>query len=283
MPTSRFPGDAPGTVTASATLTSGQLVVGDGTTVVKVGDLSGDVSTSGSAVTTLSASLKTGRLIGVQTITATGAGTYTPTSGTTSVVIELQGGGGGGGASQPPAASRTSIGIGGSGGAWGRVRLTAAFSGAGYVVGAKGTGGAAGNNAGNAGANTTFTATGGGTVYTAAGGPGGAAGSTGNLLPFSDAGAVGGVITNLTVGQSGGASGLSSATANQSVGSRGGDSYYGRGGLEVKSITGENKTGNNATGKGAGGGGGLSTASSGGAGAAGGDGTDGQIVIWEYS
>lgn len=41
-----------GTVTNSATLTSGRLVIGDGTTVIKVGDLSGVVQTSGSTVTT---------------------------------------------------------------------------------------------------------------------------------------------------------------------------------------------------------------------------------------
>jgi hypothetical protein len=43
-----------GTVTHTAgALTSGQLIVGNGTGDIKVGDLSGDVSTSGSGVTTM--------------------------------------------------------------------------------------------------------------------------------------------------------------------------------------------------------------------------------------
>ena len=40
-----------GTVTNSGTLSLGQLIVGDGTTVIKVGDLSGDVTTSGGTAT----------------------------------------------------------------------------------------------------------------------------------------------------------------------------------------------------------------------------------------
>jgi hypothetical protein len=39
--------------TAAATLTSGRLLIGGGTQAVNVGDLSGDVTTSGSAVTTV--------------------------------------------------------------------------------------------------------------------------------------------------------------------------------------------------------------------------------------
>ncbi len=44
-----------GTVTHTGALTSGQLVLGNGTADIAVGDLSGDVSTSGSAVTTIGA------------------------------------------------------------------------------------------------------------------------------------------------------------------------------------------------------------------------------------
>lgn len=42
-----------GNVTAGGTLTSGQLVIGQGTTAVAVGNLSGDVTTSGGTATTL--------------------------------------------------------------------------------------------------------------------------------------------------------------------------------------------------------------------------------------
>ena len=53
-----------GDVSASGTLTSGQLIVGGGTTVVTVSDLTGDVTTSGSVATTLKTAAKT-RAIGI--------------------------------------------------------------------------------------------------------------------------------------------------------------------------------------------------------------------------
>lgn len=46
-------GGGGGTVTHTGTLTSGQLIVGNGGVDIKVGDLSGDISTSGSTTTTL--------------------------------------------------------------------------------------------------------------------------------------------------------------------------------------------------------------------------------------
>lgn len=48
-----------GNVNAGGTLTSGQLVVGAGSTDVAVGDLSGDVTTSGGTTTTLKTAAKT--------------------------------------------------------------------------------------------------------------------------------------------------------------------------------------------------------------------------------
>lgn len=53
-----------GDVTASGTLTSGQLIAGGGTTVVAVTDLTGDVTTSGGVATTLKAAAKT-RTLGI--------------------------------------------------------------------------------------------------------------------------------------------------------------------------------------------------------------------------
>jgi len=50
-----WPGGAGGTVTHTGALTSGQLVFGNGTDDIAVGDLSGDVSTSGAGVTTIGA------------------------------------------------------------------------------------------------------------------------------------------------------------------------------------------------------------------------------------
>jgi hypothetical protein len=52
-------GTGSGDVTASGTLTSGQLLVGGGTTVVAVSNLTGDVTTSGGVATTAKTALKT--------------------------------------------------------------------------------------------------------------------------------------------------------------------------------------------------------------------------------
>lgn len=224
-----------------------------------------------------------GRLLGKQVITATGAGTYTPTSGTNSVVIELQGaGGGGGGAAGNPGAGNGAAGQGGGGGGYIRHRLTGAFSGASYSVGAKGTGGTAGNNAGIAGGDTTFSETGGGTVYTAAGGSAG--GGAGAITPVN-AGVVvaGGACTNGSIQVPGGASGggLLASTTNV-LGSIGGRSAYSNGAQPVRfNAANSTANGNAATGKGGGGSGGATVGT--GAAASGGNGSDGMIVIWEYS
>lgn len=224
-----------------------------------------------------------GSLIGRQVITATGAGTYTPTSGTVSIVIELQGAGGGGGGIASPGASNFASGRGGGGGAYLRKRLTTAFSGASYSVGAKGTGGTAGNNAGNSGGNTTFTATGGGgTVYTAGGGVGGNGGA-GVATPFVGAVAAGGTATNGDINIPGGASfnsiGLSATSA---MGGRGGVSKFSPGAAPINTNTANTSgAGNAASGYGGGGSAGLGVGT--GAAVAGGDGSDGILIVWEYS
>jgi hypothetical protein len=226
-----------------------------------------------------------GQLIGRQVITATGAGTYTPTSGTNSVVIELQGAGGGGGGVQSAGASNAAIAGGGGGGAWLSVRLTANFSGASYSVGAKGNGGAAGNNAGAAGGNTTFTTTAGSPVtYTAGGGSGGSqAGPT--TAPLGCSPAAGGTTSGGTPDLSvpGGASifGLATSSTRGNT-SAGGASRYSQGAIgSFVDTTNISVAGSNAAGYGGGGSGAFSTAS--GAAKAGGNGSDGVIIIWEYS
>lgn len=226
-----------------------------------------------------------GALLGVQTITATGSGTYTPTGGTTSVVIELLGAGGGGGGVASAGAVQTNLATGGGGGAYVRVRLTTAFSGASYSVGAKGTGGASGNNNGNDGGNTTFTATGGGTVYTAGGGiKGQFRGSF--ATPISAIGATdggaGGTPTNGDLQVSGQPAG-NAVGINSNVGwsGTGGNSFYGAGAPSVTNGAAASTAGINATGKGAGGGGAYS--SNAGGSQAGGNGSDGILIIWEYA
>lgn len=223
-----------------------------------------------------------GGLIGVRVFTATGAGTYTPTVGTNSIVIELVGAGGGGSAIATPGSGNASHGQGGGAGAWLRKRLTADFSGASYSVGAKGTGGAAGANNGTAGGNTTFTNTAGSpTTYTAAGGSLG--GRNTAVAPAQLAGVSGGAATNGDVGVSGAPSSTAYATSTAfSVGSKGGDSRYGVGGAAGIVLANSASTaGVAATGYGAGGSGaqGTGVASA----AAGGNGADGLIIIWEYN
>jgi hypothetical protein len=221
--------------------------------------------------TTLSASgvvSGSGGLVGVQVITTTGAGTYTPTTGTAIVVIELQGAGGaGGGSAGSP--SNGAAGAGGGAGGWVRVKLTTAFSGAAYTVGAKGTGGSNAN--GTTGGDTVFTATGGGgTVYTASGGIGGNAGGAATAVNV-------GVVTAGGPSSSGIYAGV-----NNVIGGKGGDSMYGRAAQCVRfNAANSTVSGNAGTGKGSGGGGGASVGT--GAATLGGDGTDGVIVIWEFS
>lgn len=226
----------------------------------------------------------TGRLIGVQIVTTTGAYTYTPTSGTTSVIIELQGAGGGGGGIAQPGSGNVGIAQAGGGGGWIRVRKTANFSGGTGSVGAKGTGGTAGNNNGVVGGDTTFIDTAGSpTTYTATGGSGGLGhAGTATVLEIR-VGATGGVPTNGDQTKVGGAGVHAvSFSAQRQIGGKGGDSIYGTPALPA-SVAGTNTTaaGTNATGKGAGGGG--ATGNGTGAAAAGGDGSDGIVIFWEYS
>lgn len=167
-----------------------------------------------------------GRLIGVQTFIANG--TYTPTSGTTSVIVEAVGGGGSGGAAAATAAGQAAAGAGGGSGAYGRARFTAAFSGVAVTIGAGGAAPAAGANNGNPGGATSFGAllscpggtAGGGSATTAgvgatgAGGGNGATPSGANLVGFAG---------------KGGANGLSIGSG-QGVAGEGGSNPLGSGG-----------------------------------------------------
>lgn len=277
-----------GNVTTSATLTSGVTVVGNGGTDVALSALTATVvkATTGtlSAATAGTDYVVPGVLVGIQVITATGAGTYTPTSGTVSVVIELQGAGGGG-AGADGSSGNNAVGMSGGGGAWLRKRLTANFSGAGYVVGAKGTGGASGNGTGNDGANTTFTDTAGSPVtYTAGGGTGGSTGGpfVNFIRPGDGTDGTGGTATNGDVNTTGGYAEISMCLANGTATSgSGGRSMY-SGGAQAATIGAINTSlaGNAAGGKGGGGGGAVCSGTA--TALAGGDGSDGVIIIWEY-
>lgn len=95
--------------------------------------------------------------ITIQRVTATGAGTYTPSAGMVAVMVCCQGGGGGGGGASATGAGEISFGAGGGGGEYIEALFTAAQIGASkpYVVGAGGAGGTGGSS-GAAGVATTF-------------------------------------------------------------------------------------------------------------------------------
>lgn len=297
-----------GSVTNTGTLTNNAIIAGNGGTDIKVGLAGGNSrllgsGSSGSGVAyseiTFDSSLtmtgtvlgvtggtpaQAGRLLGVQVITATGAGTYTPTAGTASIIIELQGAGGGGGGCASPGGTNIAFGRSAGAGGYLRKRLTANFSGASYSVGAKGTGGTAGANDGTDGGNTTFTDTAGSpTVYTASGGGKGVGGTGGAPGGISVTGGAGGSATNGDINIPGATAGFGFSIANPNVVSgMGGASFYGRGGAgQNAGAANSSVAGNNGTGYGSGGSGAAAAGT--GAARAGGDGTNGLLIIWEFS
>lgn len=97
---------------------------------------------------------KPGSLIGVQVFNSSAP--YTPTPGTASIIIELQGAGGqGGGATAATLNMNAAAAQGGGGGGYVKSRLTSGFTGQTVTIGAGGAGAAAGAN-GNNGSATTF-------------------------------------------------------------------------------------------------------------------------------
>lgn len=219
----------------------------------------------------------------VQRVTASGAGTYTPTAGMKYVIVCAQAAGGGAGGAANAAATQFAFGAGGGGGEYIEALFAASDIGASkaYSVGAKGTGGTAGANNGTAGGNTTFNttwiaATGGGA------GTGGASAAASQLFQaesnINNGGAGGSVSTGSLVKQVSGSSGQFAfalvATGLSSGGGRAG----------IGSPGGLNKAATSAAGAngsaGSGGSGGLSY-NAGGA-FAGGDGGDGSITFIEF-
>lgn len=140
------------------------------------------------------------KTVSTQVITATGAFTYTPTSGTAYAIFELQGAGGGCGGSTG-AGGQSACSGGGGGGAYMKLRVTgsanlAAITGS---VGAGGTAGASGNNAGGAGGNTTLVINS-GTTWTASGGGAGGGAAASAAAALSGTAGAGGTNTTGTNG-----------------------------------------------------------------------------------
>ncbi|MDG9858227.1 hypothetical protein N7403_30635 [Pseudomonas nitroreducens] len=234
-----------------------------------------DVVDDGTTATIL-ANLKiatAGRLIGVQNFTFSGSYTYTPTAGTRSIIVEVQGAGGSGGGTAATSAGQAAVGGGGAAGAYSKGRFTSGFAGVTITVGLGGAQTAAGNNNGNAGATSSF-----GSLLTALGGGGGAGGGASSSFPFASAGGVGtGVPTGGVVNKAGSSAVQPIALlANVLVGSEGASSLFGRGGQSFST------SGNGGPGlSGAGGGGACAGASQ--PAFFGGNGGSGQVTIWEYA
>ena len=202
------------------------------------------------------------------------ASTYTVSTGTLYIKVELIGGGGGGSA---PASVNGEGGRGGGGGGYWCSTLTRAdnsLSDAPYTVsiGIGGSGGSSGGGAGTSGTNTTFLHPTLGT-FTADGGTGAsttAVGTGGSGSPQSSERIV-------ISGQNGG---QRSSNASTGVGGSGGSSgkLFGAGGQSVVIGDGGAQNGSNGLLYGGGGGGGISA----GGAVSGGNGANGCIIITEF-
>jgi hypothetical protein len=211
----------------------------------------------------------TGRLLRVTAFTS--SGTFTPGSGTTSVLVKCQGAGGGGGGAAATGSGQVSIGAGGSGGSYSEGFFTSGFSGATVTVGAKGTGGTGATGA-NGGASSF------GALLTAPGGVGGSVAGP-SAPPFSGTGTgPNGAGTGGYMNTTGGPAGIASASGLSSFnGSQGGTSPLGGGaGAPANGLAGQNSPGY--------GGGGAGTAEFQSSPALkGGDGAPGIVIVFEYA
>ncbi|CBJ38347.1 protein of unknown function [Ralstonia solanacearum CMR15] len=218
--------------------------------------------------------MTTGRLLNVQIFTA--SGTYTPTAGTKSVLVEGCGAGGAGGGVPIASGTVAAVGGGGSAGSFGKKRILSGFSGVAVTIGAAGAGAA--NAAGTAGGTSSF-----GSLVTF---PGGGGGAVGTVTSTASVNAVGGTQSNAPtsadIASPGwtGKPGINLGGASAFSGS-GGDSPYGVAGGYAGANATYVQNGTAALGFGAGGGGAIGSNS--GTTAAGGNGAPGLIIVWEYA
>ncbi|WP_157639446.1 hypothetical protein [Burkholderia ubonensis] len=260
--------------TGRATLTAHSVLIGNGTTAVTqiAPSTAGQALISAGATSDPVFGYPTGTLIGFQRFTS--SGTYTPTTGTNSVIVEIVGGGGGGGGAAAAAAGQWSGGQGGGAGAYAKGRITSAFSGVTVTVGAAGVGGTAGANAGTSGGQSSF-----GALITAPGGTGGSGSGAFSSPAIVGSGSTSSASTGASiingVGAAGGPSFLMGI--NDALSGIGAANPFG-GGAAAATAAG---AGNAATTPGTGGSGGLSF--NGTAAAAGGAGSAGVVIVWEYN
>lgn len=206
-----------------------------------------------------------GKLLNTRRISATG--TYTPTAGTKSVLVEIVGGGGGGSTVTTTGAAQFAAGPGGGGGGYCRSYLTTGFSGVTVTIGAGGLA-SAGGGASSFGA--LMTASGG-----TSGGVAGPQANTGVTISGqgTGGGATGGNLTNIP-----GSSGMFGiVTPASPVGGIGGASAMGLPGSYGSGTSG----GQTGAGPGAGGGG-ASSLQGNGSNTLGGPGAAGLCIIYEF-
>jgi hypothetical protein len=257
----------------ASNLTQGGVIYGSSTTVMG----STSAGTSGQVLTSAGTGVPIwstfGSFIpnGVQVFTS-GSGTYTPTSGTKSILIKIWGAGGGGGqASYSNCAGSNQSGGGGGGGGYCEGFIASVAASYSYAVGTGGSGAYSSGcpTGGTAGGNTTFS------TFTANGGAGGKAGNSSSQLGGAGGTASGGY-RNVT----GGTGGTSTSTAGGAGGSyfwpEGYSNYNGAPGTTTS-----NAVGNSGASyfQGAGGGGCRSSTTGS---CSGGAGANGYIIIYEF-
>ncbi|MEN4580242.1 carbohydrate kinase [Pantoea agglomerans] len=214
-----------------------------------------------------------GRLLNVQVFTASGI--YTPTPGTKSIIVEVQGAGGGGGGIGASSSANVAVGNGGGAGGYAKSRLTSGFTGGIQVnVGIGGPGGNLSPTVGSSGGLSSF-----GSTIVANGGDGGYA-QPQTPPPYGVTGSLGGIATGgnlLNIRGGASAAGGVFSTGNVAPGN-GGSSQLGSATLSPS---------NNAVlpyaayGYGSGGGGSYTNNKANGF--AGGAGANGVVIIWEYA
>jgi hypothetical protein len=267
--------------TGDATFTAYAPVCGGTTSTGALQQATTGLSSSGfvltsngsSALPSWQASGSSGAFTSINIQTFTSSGTYTPTAGMISCIVEAVGGGGAGGGSNN-SVSGWGGGAGGGSAGYSRGTFSAAAIGASQTV-TIGSGGIGVNaSTGGNGGNTTF-----GALLTANGGHGGAAGA-GSSFGIA-AGGVGGTASGGSVNINGNQGNyVCSPASNLSISGKGADSILGIGGPSTVTPLSTTLAGKNATGYGAGGGGGnaSNTATT----TAGGAGTGGIVIVTEF-
>ena len=259
-------GTANTTFTAYSVVCAGTTATGAFQNVSGVGTAGQVLKSNGAgALPTWQSDSSSGGFTSVVVQTFTADGTYTPTSGMSYCIIEVQAGGAGGGSTPT-----TVVGGGGGGGEYRRGVFSAATIGASQAVtvGAGGGGSAAG---GVSSVGALISANGGSPGGEASSyGPPGAGGSGGTGGDFSIPGGPGGSGSTFSLG-------VSNASATSGVG---GNSFFGSGAYSPVLISpiSSDANGVNASNYGAGGSGALSAIGP----ATGGSGSQGIVIITEF-